>query len=152
MTPKHVVVGIDLHETSLAALRLALSLAAPLGARVTLIHVLEPTPAPPGLEAFALEGMPPDWEERLSRGRQEAVRGRLADLVAAYRDPAVPMEAQVVTGLLPAALVEATRGLQADLLVLGTHGRSGVAHLLLGSVAEKVVRAAPCPVLTVRPH
>lgn len=152
MIPKHIVVATDLGENSLPALRAARDLAGQLGARLTVVYVIEPTPTPPGLEGFALEGMPVDWEQRLSRGRQEAVQARLDELLVAEAAPGVSMQSRVVFGLLPGALVDSARDLLADLLVVGTHGRSGVAHFFLGSVAERVVRHAHCPVLIVRPH
>ena len=152
MTPKHILAATDLEETSLPALRMALDLASGLGARVTLVHVIEPIASPPGLEAYALEGMPADWEQRVERGRLGAVHRRLEALVRDNGRPGVEVATHIVTGLMPGALVDAATDVGADLLVLGTHGRSGVAHFLLGSVAEKVVRASPCPVLTVRPH
>ena len=77
MTPKHILAATDLEETSLPALRMALDLASGLGARVTLVHVIEPIASPPGLEAYALEGMPADWEQRVERGRLGAVHRRL---------------------------------------------------------------------------
>ncbi|MCS6915011.1 MAG: universal stress protein [Myxococcales bacterium] len=152
MIPQHIVVATDLDETSMPALRLAVDLARPLGARITVLHVIEPIAMPPGLEAYALEGMPADWEQRVERGRFSAVEQRLEALLREHQGSGVPLSAKVVAGLLPGALTEAAEEMGADLLVLGTHGRSGVAHFLLGSVAEKVVRTAPCPVLTVRPR
>jgi nucleotide-binding universal stress UspA family protein len=61
-------------------------------------------------------------------------------------------DAALLTGPVAGTIVEYAQSHAADLIVMGTHGRSGVAHLLLGSVAERVVRTAPCPVLTVRQH
>jgi len=70
---------------------------------------------------------------------------RLASLEAA-----LGYETAVLTGPVATTIVEYAHSHAFDLIVMGTHGRSGVAHLLLGSVAEQVVRTAPCPVLTVR--
>jgi nucleotide-binding universal stress UspA family protein len=151
MTPKHIVVATDLTPTSAAALRQAVALAAPLGAQVTLVFALEPTPTPPGLEAFALEGMPIDWELRVSRARTETAERHLTELAAAASTPAVQVQPRLFTGRLPEALIEQLGPLGADLLVVGTHGRRGLSHLLLGSVAERLLRAARCPVLCVHP-
>jgi len=63
----------------------------------------------------------------------------------------VPWEQHTVEGRAATMLVRQAEESQADLIVIGTHGRSGLAHLLLGSVAEEVVGTAPCPVLTIRP-
>lgn len=152
MTPKHILVATDLGENSLPALRQARDLAKALGARLTVVHVIEPASAPPGLEGFALDGMPLDWEQRIERGREAAARRNLDAMLQNERDPAVPMESKVLLGLLPGALTDAVKDLAADLLVVGTHGRRGVAHFFLGSVAERVLRHASCPVLIVRPH
>jgi nucleotide-binding universal stress UspA family protein len=62
----------------------------------------------------------------------------------------VPVETKVATGIPSEDIARVARELPADLIIMGTHGRAGMSHLLLGSVAEKVVRGAPCPVLTVR--
>ena len=77
---------------------------------------------------------------------------RLAGLVSRCHAEAIVVTAQVCTGQPAAAIAEVAAERAVDLIVLGTHGRHGVAHLILGSVAEDVVRTAPCPVLTVRGH
>jgi nucleotide-binding universal stress UspA family protein len=63
----------------------------------------------------------------------------------------VPVETQVLLGTPGAAIVTAARDSNADLIVMGTHGRTGISRLLLGSVAEYVLRHAQCPVLTIKP-
>ena len=77
---------------------------------------------------------------------------RLAGLVSRCHAEAIVVTSQVCGGQPAAAIVEAAADRAVDLIVLGTHGRRGMAHLLLGSVAEYVVRSASCPVLTVRGH
>lgn len=151
MTPKNIVVATDLSDLSEPAVRTALSYAEQLGGTVTLVHILEPAPTPPGLEAFALEGMPLDWEERLMKGRAEAASQRLGDQAQKATTDKVKVHWRLLQGRLPEALLEELTAMGADLLVVGTHGRKGVSHFLLGSVAEKVMRGAPCPVLVVRP-
>jgi nucleotide-binding universal stress UspA family protein len=81
----------------------------------------------------------------------EAAR-RLAGLVSRCHAEGIVVTSQMCAGQPAAAIVEAAADRAVDLIVLGTHGRHGVAHLMLGSVAEHVVRTAPCPVLTVRGH
>ena len=86
----------------------------------------------------------PDLRERLTaeaEQRFEGITASLSDLETAT---------EVVVGLPAKTIVDVAAARGADLIVMGTHGRSGVAHLLLGSVAERVVRMAICPVLTVR--
>jgi len=74
---------------------------------------------------------------------------RLAGLVSRCHAETIVVTSQVCAGHPAAAIVKAAADRAVDLIVLGTHGRRGVAHLMLGSVAEQVVRTAPCPVLTV---
>jgi len=149
VTPKHIAVATDLSPSSSAALRFALTLAAPLGAQVTLVHAIEPTPMPGGLEAFALEGMPVGWEQRVTQARVADAERRLAE--QARQGGAVAVNTRLVIGSLPDAILEQLGPLGIDLLVVGTHGRRGLAHFFLGSAAERLLRGASCPVVVVRP-
>lgn len=151
MTPKHIVVATDLTEHNLPVIEVALDYADAFGARVTLVHVLEPTPTPPGLEAFALEGMPIDWIERVTAARKQVAERRLAELAATHRRPPSIIATELLTGLLPETLNEFLKKDHADLLIVASHGRRGVAHLLMGSAAERLMRSAPCPVLVIKP-
>jgi nucleotide-binding universal stress UspA family protein len=149
VTPKHIAVATDLSPSSSAALRFALTLAAPLGAQITLVHAIEPTPMPGGLEAFALEGMPVGWEQRVTQARVLEAERRLAEQ-ARQAGPAV-VKTRLVVGTLPEVIIEQLAPLGIDLLVVGTHGRRGLAHFFLGSAAERLLRSASCPVVVVRP-
>jgi len=95
--------------------------------------------------------MPLDWEERLMKGRAGAASQRLGDQAQKATTDKVKVHWRLLQGRLPEALLEELTAMGADLLVVGTHGRKGVSHFLLGSVAEKLMRGAPCPVLVVRP-
>lgn len=148
---KHIVVAADLGDHSASALEAALDLAEVHGARVSLIHVVEPTPTPPGLEAFALEGMPIDWVERVTDARHGVANRRLSELVSAHHRESIVVETKLLRGLLPDTLNEYLAQDQTDLLVVSSHGRRGVAHFFLGSVAERLMRTAPCPVLVIKP-
>ncbi|HRI52380.1 MAG TPA: universal stress protein [Pseudomonadota bacterium] len=150
MTPKHIAVATDLSPSSSAALRFALNLAAPLGAQVTLLHAIEPTPMPGGLEAFALEGMPVGWEQRVTQARVLDAERRLAEQ-ARQGGAAGAVKTRLIVGSLPDAILEQLAPLGIDLLVVGTHGRRGLAHFFLGSAAERLLRGASCPVVVVRP-
>jgi nucleotide-binding universal stress UspA family protein len=151
MTLSHIVVAIDLDEHSLPALAAGVDLAEVHKAKVTLVHILEPTPTPPGLEAFALEGMPIDWVERVTAARRGVAERKLAELTRDHSRPSVPVTPVLLSGLMPETLNEFLRRDNADLLVVASHGRKGVAHFFLGSVAERLMRTAPCPVLVVKP-
>jgi nucleotide-binding universal stress UspA family protein len=87
-----------------------------------------------------------------TRGHANGEERLLAGLVSRCQAEAIVVTSQVCAGQPAAAIVNAAADRAVDLIVLGTHGRQGVAHLMLGSVAEQVVRTAPCPVLTVRGH
>lgn len=151
MTLKHIAVATDLGEHSTAALTAALDLAEVHGARVSLIHVLEPTPTPPGLEAFALEGMPIDWVERVTEARYGVAERKLNELATSHRRPPLIVATVLLRGLMPDTVNEHLVKDPADLLVVSSHGRRGVAHFFLGSVAERLMRTAPCPVMVIKP-
>ena len=143
---KRILVPTDFSETSDAALDYAYLLAERWAASVQLLHVLDDPFVSEGLAAEAYIAEAPTMRTAMLREAQ----ARLAHRAAPPRAAALSVEREVLFGSGARTIAEyaATRG--ADLIVMGTHGRSGVAHLLLGSVAERLVRTAPCPVLTVR--
>ena len=146
MRIRRILVPTDFSPASDAALAQARELAAALGASLRLAHVFE--------EPFVASAMGADGQMFLpAEMRSLAVsgaEGRLKERLEATIDTSLGHEAVVLTGPVAGTIVDYAQGHAVDLIVMGTHGRSGVAHLLLGSVAEKVVRTAPCPVLTVR--
>jgi nucleotide-binding universal stress UspA family protein len=138
---KRILVPTDFSETADVALDYALFLAQALGATVSVAHVFDD----PFEAAYASEQyvpMPAAIREEILAN----VRNRLAARVA--RSGRRGMTSEILSG--PAARAIVDRARDADLVVMGTHVRHGMAHLLMGSVAERVVRTAPCPVLTVR--
>ena len=143
---KNVLVATDFSECSDAALTYARALAGTFGARLHVLHVVEFVGAADvmGMGGYAV-AMPistRSWKLGTSAARP-------ADLGERSPDPS--RQGPLVTGETPAhAIVEYANAEPIDLIVVGTHGRRGISHLVLGSVAEKVVRMAPCPVLTVR--
>ena len=139
---KRILVPTDFSEPADGALTYALDLASKLGATVSLVHVFED---PAGIHSGAYVPMPAEMRGEILAD----LRRRMAE-VAATRGHA-ELNPRVLIGPAAQSIVEAARDSQADLIVMGTHGRHGMAHLLLGSVAERVVRTATCPVLTVRP-
>lgn len=145
MRLKTVLVATDFSKTSEAALNYGRELARTFGARLRVLHVADNMMtryAFEGAVAFPID-VQTDYEES-SRVRAEAL----------LRDDdrrELHAEAVIRTSNTPAdAIAEEAKTSAADILILGTHGRSALGHLLLGSVAERVVRLAPCPVLTVR--
>jgi nucleotide-binding universal stress UspA family protein len=131
----------DFSTSSDAGLAEATSLARDTGATLVIVHVEEPPAAYGGGEMYY--GIPDPDKTELQR-MLHAVKPT---------DPAVAYEHRLVMGDPAEAIVHLAEQVKADLIVLGTHGRSGFKRLLMGSVAEAVVRRARCPVLTVKhPH
>jgi nucleotide-binding universal stress UspA family protein len=81
---------------------------------------------------------------------EAAFQTQLEDQVSALKDEYPKITGKLVTGNTFLEIIQAARDDDVDMIVMGTHGRTGLAHVLIGSVAEKVVREAPCPVLTVK--
>jgi universal stress protein A len=135
---KRIVVGIDFNEPSLAALEYARTLAATFGSSVSLIHVIQPMATE--IYAYSAE-MVENWERTAYE--------RLWALFPATERTALQGRAEVRVGLPVDEILTFADEQKADLIILGTHGRGALTHFFLGSVAERVVRRARCPVLTV---
>ena len=143
MTPvRHILCPIDFSEFSSASLHHAARLACWHGAQLHGLHVVQSLPTmwhlPPRLEPLA--GIP------MVRLHDEIDR-----VLAAARECGVATMSHVAEGGAAAHILDHAKRHHIDLIVMGTHGRSGLRRLVLGSVAEAVVRKAPCPVMTVRP-
>lgn len=139
---RHVLVAHDFSETAEAALAYAVGLAQKLGARVTVVHAYEvPSHGSPEVLVLAT-----DWLKQFEVVAREA----LDQVVARVRKGGFSAEAALRRGVAWREIIATAEEAKADLIVVGTEGRSGVGRALLGSVAEKVVRTAPCPVLVVR--
>jgi nucleotide-binding universal stress UspA family protein len=139
-----VVVGVDFSELSREAVRVATSLARASGdAELHLVHVL----APPVMTGDVPVTLPLE-------GMAQTARANLARLNAETLAQAggVPVIARVVVGVPQEVVPKLAGELRADLVVVGTHGRTGLSRLVFGSVAEAIVRRAPCSVLTVKPR
>ena len=141
---KKILVPTDYSKHSAEAIRCAADLARRYEAAITLVYVFEPvTYALP--EGHVMQS-PPQLQEM-----QSAFEQRLKQAAADAKAAGAPLvDAKVLTGPVAAELADFAQQGQFDLIVMGTHGRTGLRHLVLGSVAEKVVRTAPCAVLTVR--
>jgi len=139
---RHILVAHDFSETGEHALELALDLATELHARVTIMHAFEvPTLTYPG------EGLAMTTE--VADGLRKASAEALDRLVARARGPGLEIRTLLREGRAWSEIDSAAKETDADLIVMGTHGRQGLARALMGSTAERVVRTAPCPVLTV---
>jgi nucleotide-binding universal stress UspA family protein len=128
----------DFSEHSCYAFRLACSLARDYTARLVIMHVAEPPTVVAGEGVFMLP----------TNDDLEPLRKRLQQLGTA--NPEVQMEHRLVQGYAIEEILRAAVETKCDLIMMGTHGRTGMGRLLMGSVAEQIVRKAPCPVLTVK--
>ncbi len=142
---RRIVFASDFSSVSKRALGEALTLTKALDARLTLIHVVAPF-APP----VPAQYLDPVTMDRLDEQARQWARDQMTKLVATARKAGVTAAATVQEGDPVGRIVGLARATRADLVVVGTHGRRGLSKLPLGSVAERVVMTAPCPVVTVR--
>jgi nucleotide-binding universal stress UspA family protein len=142
---KKILCPTDFSENSEHAMKYALALATLSQAQLELFHVVEPIAYPQSTELFE----PVLDEVELTMKMEAAYQKQLEDQVVALKDDYPKITGKLVTGNTFLEIIQAARD-DVDMIVMGTHGRTGLAHVLIGSVAEKVVREAPCPVLTVK--
>jgi nucleotide-binding universal stress UspA family protein len=140
-----ILVPVDFSGESGRAIEYAVALAKKVGGTIELLHVVED---PIASGAWGAEAYVMNVPELLAELVEEATR-RLGSIKAGC-DQSVPMGTRVVTGPPARSIAAIAEAERPDVIVMGTHGRTGLSHLVLGSVAERVVRTAPCPVLTVR--
>ena len=142
---KRVLAPTDFSSHSEKAVRFACSLAEQFGAELHLVHVLSEI-IPAGPDPLLMPVMPPQFYEESEERAKETLKTLL--------QPAWGKPASVTTavrwGSPVEAIVDYSKEQAIDLIVIATHGRTGLSHVLLGSVAERIVREAPCPVLTLR--
>jgi nucleotide-binding universal stress UspA family protein len=143
---KNVLVATDFGEASEAALTYGRNIARQFGARLHLLHVTQNLYFA-AANAYGYAHVPPGLQKDIETAGRQQTEALLTD------DDWQSLNATVttMTHTSPAmAIVDYARSERIDLIVVGTHGRGPMAHLVMGSVAERVVRTAPCPVLTVR--
>jgi nucleotide-binding universal stress UspA family protein len=140
-----ILAPTDFSHHAEAALRYACGLAARLGATLHLLHVLPDVVVPVGPDPSLISAYPPEYyEETETRARETLQRS----LDPTWERPSA-VEFVVRWGD-PVDVIVAYATEKIDLIVIATHGRTGLSHVLLGSVAERIVRESPCPVLTIR--
>lgn len=138
MRCEHILVATDFSADSEYALTAAIGLARKLEGRLTLVHAVH---VPEELsEANASDYL---------RAMESVVHREIEARRRRARDAGVAADALVVHGAAAQRIAQTARSQQVDLIAMGTHGRTGLQHLLIGSVAERVLRLAPCPVLVV---
>ncbi len=140
---RRILVPVDFSEHADAVIEWGAHLAEEHGSEVVLLHAYHLP-----VEFQQLEGayLPPDFWTSVKREAEQS----LSRFVEQLRARGLDVDARVREGYPATVIVEEAKGLPADLVVIGTHGLSGLTHLLLGSIAERVVQKAHCPVLTVK--
>lgn len=140
---KNILCPVDYSVYSEMALKYAIEFAEKYRAKLYLMHVLD-------IRVYDIND--PDLydvnivdEETIAK-----LRERLLRCVTEDTKGRIPVEAIIIQGVPFAEIIKASKEHKIDLIVIGTHGRTGISHAIMGSVAEKVVRKAPCPVLTIR--
>lgn len=142
-----ILCPVDFSEPSDAAFQQAVALAKQCGSRLHLLHVVEPILVPAD---FAFGPITPvELEDQFARQSETKLQALSAAAAATLGSP---VEIKTRRGKPYLEIIAAAKELKPDLIVLGTHGMGGLTHLLMGSTAEKVVRKAPCGVLTVKAH
>ena len=143
---RRILVPTDFGDCSTPAVRLAAELADKFGAEFILLHVVQDLALamPDAVMPTPLPG--PDLTQL-----SDAAKIGLTNLIERENLARLKPRVEIRIGSPVSEIVAAAGDLKADLLCVGTHGRTGLAHLILGSQAERIIREAPCPVLTVKP-
>ena len=145
MKTRRILHPSDFSTASRAAFARAVATAKSERAELLLVHVLAPVLPPTG-DGF----VPANVYDDIERSIQADAQKQLDKLVAKAKAAKVRVRTLLLDGTPADRIVRAARSYHADVIVIGTHGRTGLARIFLGSVAERVVGTAPCPVLTVR--
>lgn len=144
LTFKIIIVPVDFSDHSLRALPYAISLAERFDAKLKIVYVSEPS----------LQVSDAAWVHVDDRAIDEKhlaeCRRNMQKLVLNQIPDDVPADAEILSGNPVDRIIRYAEDVNADLIVMATHGRSGLSHVLMGSTAEHVVRRAPCPVLTLK--
>lgn len=138
-TPRKLLIATDFSDGGDEALDRAVEIAKPSGAEIEILHVIELA------EEFPFVTVSTDDYGVLYLSVDRQLTERANRIIAA----GVPCTTKIIEGSAVADITKRARDIGADVIVVGTHGRTGLAHAMLGSVAERVVRRASCPVLTV---
>jgi len=143
-TIKKVLVPIDFSDYSKSALRYAVNFAKSFNAEILLIYVVEPIIYPPdfSMGQIAMPTIITDWDNRAKEELDKLAKNEITNNGN--------VKTIIKTGKPFAEIIETAKEEDIDLIIIATHGHSGVEYILFGSTAEKVVRKAPCPVLTLR--
>ena len=141
-----IFAATDFSPASAPAVAQAVRIAGEVGAELFLVNAYES----PGAMTFGPYVASATIYDEIEAALREGAEKGLGPLAEAARKAGVRVKSEVLRGVPSLAITEAARAHHADLIVIGTHGRGGLSRFLLGSVAQRVVATAPCPVLTVR--
>jgi universal stress protein A len=143
MAIQHILVPTDFSEYADYALDYAIELAQKLQARFTLLHVLYLSPLTVG-------EVPPSVFNQILQDMENWAQQQMQETLKRVKQTGIQIDSVILEGTPFQMIIETAESKDVDLIVMGTHGRTGLTHVLIGSVAEKVVRLAPCPVLVTR--
>ena len=143
---RHILAPTDFSEYSKQAVASALELAKKFGAKLSILHVVELPPYP--VEGYVPPSLTPTFLEDLERQASQ----ELAQVVPEAESAGVEVARLVAVGSPYRIIIDMAEAEQVDLIVMATAGRTGFSRLVMGSIAERVVRTASCPVLTTRPR
>ena len=146
MRIKKILLPTDLSSASISAFEYAKSLAEKYGATIYVLHVLENIPPVLAIHSLDLT------IERLEKNMEENAKNQLEKIVKESLKTKNKVQTFIRKGVVDHEIVKFAEEKKIDLIVMGTHGRTGIELTILGSIAEKVVRKAKCPVLTVKPR
>ena len=144
---RRVLFGTDFSPASRPAFRRAVALARQFRGRLLIVHVI-PSGMPVGAEGYVTPRMYQEMETAIRQSAQK----QLDRLVGQAKKAGVTVRGLLLSGAAPEAIALTARKERSDVVIVGTHGRTGLERLLAGSVASRIVGTAPCPVLTVRPR
>lgn len=142
---KRILCPTDFSEQSSQATKYSLAFAKQFNAELHLLHILEVHAGSTPLFGAGLAPLP-----RVQESKQQA-DVELARMLDSDQCSGIRVVRKTTDGVPFVEIISYARANDIDMIIMGTHGRSGVTHMMIGSVAERVVRKAPCPVLTVRP-
>ncbi len=139
---KKILVAVDFSKESTLAAKFAVSFAQEFGAKLYVLHVITPMHAGTMVEVPNFDKYQRQYIEKAEEDLKQVIPAKIKEMIE--------VEEVIETGHPYHVIVEKAKDLDVDVIVLATQGRTGLAHILLGSVAEKVVRHAPCPVFAIR--
>ncbi len=142
---QRILCPVDFSDNADHAARYAVALAETYNSELILLHVI----APP-IAALPGDHLVPDMMQANIESVAESSRERIEEKIGEITSKGISVTSRVINGLPFIEIIRLAKDWPADIIVMGTHGRTGLQHLLIGSVAERVVRKAPCPVLTIK--